>query len=421
MNSFFRKTYLQGLYRIASGSLLRHRMRSFLSILGIICGVAAVFATLSIGEGAKREVLDGIRQLGLENIIIRRVQMTGNGLLRQTGIFAEGLRLNDVQLLRSASGAIIDVAYLKELHVEMSGQGPELTPQVVACSASYFKILGIGVSRGRLMLSRDEQQKKLICLLGESISHALGTKGNVGQQIRIGEQLFLIAGIVKNTQAAKAGKKSGVALAREIDQMIFLPFGTHHYLKQHRNSDNDQELDEIIVKMDSQDAAEKLVPLIRRSLDISHQSFRDYQVIVPRQLMMQAKKTQRIFNLVLTAIGGISLVVGGIGIMNVLLATISERTREIGIRRAVGATREDIVAQFLAEALLLTTSGGLIGVLAGYGCSLIIARFAEWNVAVNSITILLPLFTSVLVGVCAGVYPAVKAGKMDPVQALRSA
>ena len=173
--------------------------------------------------------------------------------------------------------------------------------------------------------------------------------------------------------------------------------------------------------MHSQEAAEKLVPLIQRSLDLSHHSVRDYQIIVPRQLMMQAKKTQRIFNLVLTAIGGISLVVGGIGIMNVLLATISERTREIGIRRAVGATREDIVAQFLAEALLLTSSGGVIGVLAGLGCSLFIARFADWNVAVTTITILLPLITSVLVGVCAGVYPAIKAGRMDPVQALRSA
>jgi putative ABC transport system permease protein len=156
-------------------------------------------------------------------------------------------------------------------------------------------------------------------------------------------------------------------------------------------------------------------------LDISHHSLRDYQIIVPRQLMLQAKRTQRIFNLVLTAIGGISLVVGGIGIMNVLLATISERTREIGIRRTVGATRDDIVAQFLAEALLLTICGGLIGIIAGFGCSLFIARFAGWNVAVSPITILLPLITSLFVGVCAGVYPAIKAGKMDPVQALRSA
>lgn len=421
MNTFFRKTYLHGLFRIASGSLLRHRMRSFLSILGIICGVAAVFATLSIGEGAKREVLDGIRQLGLENIIIRRIQMTDSSSLLKAGRISEGLHLKDVHLLRGASGAIIDVAYLKELQVELSGTAQALTPQVVACSASYFKVLGLNVSKGRVMLIQDEQQKKLICLLGEKISKALGTKGKVGRQLRIGEQLFLIAGIVRNNHASENGKQSGVALAREVDQMIFLPFGTHIYMKQNNNGKNNQVVDELIVKMNSQEAAEKLVPLIQRSLDISHHSLRDYQVIVPRQLMVQAKKTQRIFNLVLSAIGGISLVVGGIGIMNVLLATISERTREIGIRRAVGATREDIVAQFLAEALLLTTSGGLVGVLAGYGCSLFISRFAEWNVAVSPITILLPLFTSVLVGVCAGVYPAIKAGRMDPVQALRSA
>jgi len=421
MSSFLNRSYLYGLYQIASGSLLRHRLRSSLSVLGIICGVAAVFATLSIGEGAKREVLAGIRQLGLENIIIRRVQMTDNSTVANIGRFSEGLQLKDVQLLRGASDAIVDVAYLKEIQVELSGPGRELTPQVVACSATYFKVLGLSVSQGRLMLIQDEQQKKLICLLGEKIAQSLGTKGNIGRQIRIGEQLFLIAGIVKNSQSLHGGKKSGVALAREVEQMIFLPFGTHQYMKQSMTGGNKNELDELIVKMHSQEAAEKLVPLIQRSLDLSHHSVRDYQIIVPRQLMMQAKKTQRIFNLVLTAIGGISLVVGGIGIMNVLLATISERTREIGIRRAVGATREDIVAQFLAEALLLTSSGGVIGVLAGLGCSLFIARFADWNVAVTTITILLPLITSVLVGVCAGVYPAIKAGRMDPVQALRSA
>ena len=421
MISFFRLPYLQGLYQIASGSLLRHRLRSFLSILGVICGVAAVFATLSIGEGAKREVLAGIRQLGLENVIIRRIQITDNISLGESRTFKEGLQLQDVQLLRSASTAILDVAYLKELQAELSGLDRELTSQVVACSASYFEILRIAVSEGRLMLDQDEQQKKLICLIGENISRSLGTQGKVGRHLRIGEQLFLIAGIVENSKASPGEKKSGAVLAREVDQMIFLPFGTHSYIKHNATGSDEKVLDELIVKMNSQEAAEELVPLIQRSLDISHHSLRDYQIIVPRQLMIQAKKTQSIFNLVLTAIGGISLVVGGIGIMNVLLATISERTREIGVRRAVGATREDIVAQFLAEALLLTTSGGFLGVLAGFGCSLLIAKFAEWSVAVNLITILLPLFTSVFVGVCAGVYPAIKAGKMDPVQALRSA
>jgi putative ABC transport system permease protein len=154
---------------------------------------------------------------------------------------------------------------------------------------------------------------------------------------------------------------------------------------------------------------------------MSHDNVRDYQVVVPRLLMEQARKTQQVFNLVLGSIGGISLLVGGIGIMNVLLATISERTREIGIRRAVGATREDIIAQFLAESILLTMAGGIVGILAGFVCSWAIARFAGWSVAVTLSGIVVPLFTSVLVGVCAGSYPAFKAAGMDPVRALRSA
>lgn len=422
MTHLFRASYFLGLYKIASGSLLRHRLRSSLSILGIICGVAAVFATLSIGEGAKREVLAGIRQLGLDNIIVRRIQTTDSQDLASVKSNGPGLGLRDVVLLRNASPVIKEVAYLKELQTDLSGMNKEVTPQVVACSPSYLSILGLTILRGRMMVDTDETKKKMVCLLGEDIARELASGGNVGKHLRIGGQLFFVAGIVRNVQSTTNDKHSnGVALAREISQMVFLPFGTHHYLAINSEIPGNAELDEIILKMSSEENAEKIVPLLRRTLTISHNTKHDYQLIVPWQLMRQAKKTQSIFNLVLAAIGGISLVVGGIGIMNVLLAVISERTREIGIRRAVGATRKDIVAQFLAEALLLTTTGGIAGILAGFGCSLFIARFAGWSVAVTPLTLIIPFLTSIVVGVCSGVYPAIKAGRMDPVQALRSA
>ncbi len=422
MNHILKISYFRGLYKIASGSLLRHRLRSFLSILGIICGVAAVFATLSIGEGAKREVLAGIRQLGLDNIIVRRIPTATSRISAVAKNNGEGLGLKDVSLLENVSSAIIEIAYLKELQTDLSGLRKEVTPQVVACSPSYLSILGLTVLRGRMMVTADERKKKMICLLGEDIARELASNGNVGKYLRIGGQMFLVAGIVKNVQSTKNDKKNnGVVQAREISQMIFLPFGTHHYMNLSNEAGGNAELDEVILKMSSEENAEKIIPLLQRTLTLSHNTLRDYQLIVPWQLMRQAKKTQGIFNLVLAAIGGISLVVGGIGIMNVLLAVISERTREIGIRRAVGATRKDIVAQFLAEALLLTTTGGMVGIVAGFGCSLAIARFAGWSVAVNPLTILIPFMTSIIVGVCSGVYPAIKAGRMDPVQALRSA
>ncbi len=422
MNHIFRISYFLGLYKIASGSLLRHRLRSFLSILGIICGVAAVFATLSIGEGAKREVLAGIRQLGLDNVIVRRIRTADALISEVVKGNEEGLGLKDVSIFKNVSSAIIEVAYLKELQTNLSGLSKEVTPQVVACSPSYLSILGLTILRGRTMVMTDERKKKMVCLLGEDIARELASNGNVGKYLRIGGQLFLVAGIVRNVQSTSNDKKNnGVALAREISQMVFLPFGTHYYMDLNNEIAGNTELDEVILKMSSEEKAEKIVPLLQRTLTLSHDSMRDYQLIVPWQLMRQAKKTQRIFNLVLAAIGGISLVVGGIGIMNVLLAVISERTREIGIRRAVGATRKDIIAQFLTESLLLTTTGGMAGIVAGFGCSLIIARFAGWNVAVNPLTIFIPFMTSIFVGVCSGVYPAIKAGRMDPVQALRSA
>lgn len=421
MSRICRIVYLRGLYGIASGSLLRHRLRSFLSVLGIICGVAAVFATLSIGEGAKREVLAGIRQLGLDNIIVRRIQITEPQAFAARERVSEGLRLEDVSLLQGASKTIIEVAWLKELQADVSGLGKQVTPQVVACSPSYLSIQGLKVLRGRMMVKQDEKQKKMICLLGEGIAQELASGGNVGHHLRIGDQLFLIAGIVRTAPSLNDKQNNGVALAREISQMVFLPFGTHHYIEEENTIGGGGRLDEVILKMSSEQEAEEIVPLIQRTFELSHRAIRDYQLIVPWQLMHQAKKTQRVFNLVLAAIGGISLVVGGIGIMNVLLAVISERTREIGIRRAVGATRKDIVAQFLAEALLLTTTGGIAGVFAGFACSLIIARFAGWSVAVSPLTIIIPLLTSAVVGVCSGVYPAIMAGRMNPVQALRSA
>ncbi len=414
----FLRLKLRGLLRIALGSLLKHQLRSLLSVVGIICGVSAVFAILSIGEGAKREVLDGIRRLGLENVIVRRVEMARDGSVARD--WSNGLQIADAILLKGVSADIVEVAFLRDLRATVSGLSREVTPQVVACSSSYLPLLGLTPVRGRFILDQDVERKNLICVLGDTLARRLGPQGKVGSRIRIDDQLFLVVGIVRGSTST-GPEKSGTVLVREVNEMLFVPLGSHLYLRHETAAGMEQNLDEMIVKVSSQDKVEDVLPLIRRTLDLRHRGVRDYQLIVPRQLMIQAGKTQRIFNLVLGAIGGISLVVGGIGIMNVLLATVSERTREIGIRRAVGASREDIIAQFLAESVLLTTTGGIVGIAVGVFCSWLIARFAGWAVAITVYGIVVPLLTSVVVGICFGIYPALKAADMDPVQALRSA
>ncbi len=421
MRHFFQGRYLLEVFRIAFSSLLRHRMRSLLSVLGVVGGVAAVFATLSIGEGARREVLAGIRSLGLENIILRRVSLSGSEGGETGMALAPGLQVADVPILLASSRVVTHIAYLREVITDLPDFSSGTRPNLAAVSASYRRVMGLNLKSGRFISKNDETLQKMVCVLGETLAAELGARGRPGEHIRIGTQIFLIVGLVKNSSAETRQRGSGVALARNVDTMIFIPFATHVYLRDRALMSDNSGLDEIIVRVGSEQNVETLLPLIRRTMDIQHRGKQNYELIVPRQLMQQAKKTQRIFNFILASIGGISLIVGGIGIMNVLLASISERTREIGIRRAVGAGREDIIAQFLAEAILLTASGGVIGILAGLCCSWLIAHFARWHVAVSPVTILLPLLTSVVVGVCAGLYPAIKAGRMDPIQALRSA
>jgi len=315
------------------------------------------------------------------------------------------------------SDIVETVGYLKKIPVEISALGSRLTPLVAAVSASYIDVYDIQIHKGRKLLTEDEIRAEPVCLIGESIYKELGRKGAVGEYLRIEGQLFRIVGVLRQAYETRV-KKKGALLARDLNQMILIPFGSHDYLSHTGNGIDGRGVDEITVRLKQSDTQERYLSLLLRTMDIAHHNVRDYQTVVPRRLLQQARETQRIFNLVLAAIGGISLVVGGIGIMNVMLASVSERTREIGIRRAVGATPEDVVYQFLAEAIVLTSIGGVLGIGAGILCSWAIASFAGWSVAVTFAAVFIALATSIAVGLCAGVYPAFKAGQMDPVTAL---
>jgi putative ABC transport system permease protein len=415
-----RGVYTRSVIAIAFGSLLQHRLRSMLSIFGIICGVAAVFAILSIGEGAKREVLAGIAQLGLDNVIVRGNSLS-SAMTSEPGSKRVHLSKDDVSFLTGGALPIKESAYLKEVNsARVSGRDSEISPQILASSANYLQLLGFSSVSGRLFLPDDETHDNQVCILGMSLSRKLGSTGKVGARLRIDDQIFKVVGLVQADPAGER-KKNRAVVPRSVNDLLFIPFGSHVYLNTTAVTTDGGWVDEIVLKFNNSETAETILPLVHRTLQLHHSGSDDYQIIVPRQLLRQAKHTQRIFNLVLGAIGGISLLVGGIGVMNVLLATVSERTREIGLRRAVGASRKDIIVQFLAESILLTTLGGFFGIVAGLLCSWLIARFAGWSIAITPYCVLVPLITSVAVGICFGLYPAFKAADMDPVEALRSA
>ncbi len=407
--------------RTAIRSLGQHKLRSFLSILGIVGGVMAVLSMLSIGEGAKREVVQQIEQLGTRNIYLKAVKLTADQYQKAREHLSAGLTLKDMsRILTGSSHEIHMAAALKDISVTVADIPGKVSPQVVATSSDYDEIQSLAPSQGRFITAIDVQQKNMVCVLGNDIAQKMGTRGKIGQNVRIENQLFRVVGILSRFQRKESDTK--IIAARNYNDMIFIPLGTESSLSRQESReewDGSYGLSEIILQVRQMDQVLEAATIVNRIVQITHHDVKDYQIIIPRELLHQAKKTQRTFNLVLGAIAGVSLLVGGIGIMNIMLATVTERIREIGIRRAIGARRVDIIMQFLVEAVILTFTGGLVGLAGGIGAVAIIAAFSGWHTAITYWAIAAPLLMSIFAGLFFGLYPAIRAAHMDPVAALR--
>ena len=406
--------------RVATRSLVRHKLRSTLSILGVVCGVMAVLAMVSVGEGARQKVVRQIEELGTRNIYITAVPLTSEERTKARLRWSMGLRREDMTQVRQGCPLVQNAVALKEVKASAHGISGNVSPQILACTAGYAALLGLRVSRGRFIADGDMALGNLVCVLGAGVAGYFGSDGQVGRLIRIGNQLFKVVGILERVH--REAEESGAMVSRDFNRVIFLPLGAHKGVDRTatRSSGSDGfVLNEIVARATSTDTVLAAGEMVERVMEVSHNRVKDYQVIVPMELLNQARRTQRVFNIVLGAIAGVSLLVGGIGIMNIMLATVSERTREIGIRRAIGATRGDIVFQFLTEAVLLTTVGGLMGVCLGLGAVWAISHWAGWDTAVTLYAVVLPLFMSVFVGVFFGLYPARRAARMDPITALQ--
>lgn len=398
-------------------SLKQRKLRSILSIVGVVCGVMAVLTMVSIGEGAKQETLRKIERLGIKNIYIRPLSFTKEEKQRAEEQLSQGLSLADAHRLQALGKTVADVAVFDEVQASLMGSVLHFTPQVAACSANYFSLYQLRLRQGRFFSYLDSERHNPVCIIGAAVAAQLQQQGWLGGQIRVGGTVLRVVGVLH--QEGGEEEQGEVLSLRNYDEMILVPIGLGGYLQNGPGQESGTELSEIIVKVKKDVSVDHGVAETVNIMTMLHNGVDDYDVIVPEELLQQSNETRRIFNIVLGTIAGISLLVGGIGIMNIMLATVTERTREIGIRRAVGARRSDITGQFLLEALLLTTVGGVLGVVLGVFASISVSLFANWPTAITPYAVMLPLILSCLTGLFFGWYPASKAAAMHPISALR--
>lgn len=398
-------------------SLYTHKLRSLLSALGVVCGVMAVLSMISIGEGAKEKALQEIEALGLKNIYINQVDLPPAERQQAMSRRVYGLSWLDVYHLRSLPEYIQDVAALRELQMQLFATTAKVTPKIVQTSPNYFRISGLAVRNGRFLLPSDERHNRKVCVLGFDLANQLGHEGRVGNRIRLGEALYQVVGIL--TEQSVFQEDSATITPDDFNQLLFVPFSEQERRVQSGIDGPTRPLSRILVKAKSGKDIPSAQALIERTLTITHNGIRDYQLVVPLELLQQSLSTQRLFNSVLAVIGGISLLVGGIGIMNIMLATVSERRHEIGLRRAIGATKKNILYQFLVESVILTVFGGVAGICFGMGIILLFEQAGGWPIRITAAAMGIPFVLAVLTGVLSGLYPAIKAARMDPIEALK--
>jgi putative ABC transport system permease protein len=396
--------------------LLLRKLRSLLSTLGIIFGVAAVISMISIGEGARREAVEQIKLLGTNNIRIKQLQLTGAKREEAERRFSSGLTYNDALLIRESVPGLLGVAPLKFVDAEVRFEGRQGIAQVVGASAAYEEVTNFRVAEGRFITQFDFMDSKSVCVLGSEVKQELfGYRDALGATIRIGEGLFTVVGVME-AKTIREGRTAAIKV-RNINRDVYIPITTA--LKRFPIVGEPSGIEEIAVRVAEAEDLSPTAQLIKDVLGQRHRGVEDYEVMIPEELLAQAQRTQRIFNVIMGSIAGISLLVGGIGIMNIMLANVSERTREIGIRRAIGATKGDILAQFLIETVLICLTGGAIGIFLGFGMAKTITLYARWETGFSLASVLIAFGTSATVGLLFGLFPARRAAQLDPMQTLR--
>jgi len=404
-------------------NLMLHALRSLLTVLGLVFGVGSVIAMLSVGEGASREALEQIRKLGSNNIILsskKPVEEEASGS-RRAMMSIYGLTYEDDARLRESLPTVQRTVPAKLVRMEGRLGERTLELRVVGTTPDWFELVKREILAGRVLSQGDYDSRAGVCVLTETGARRLtATEHSVGQPIRIGGNVFTVIGIVVNEK----GTSSVPIPDQDVDAYISLSAARERY-GDHitRRTEGAMlrefvELHLVLVQVDNTEDVEATAAAIDLMLKRFHKKA-DYDISIPLALLRQAEATKRTFNIVLGSIAGISLLVGGIGIMNIMLATVTERTREIGIRRAIGARQRQIISQFLIETVVLSSIGGCIGIAFGVGLPWIITHATKMPTVITLWSILLSLCISVAVGIVFGLYPAFRASRLDPIVALR--
>ena len=445
------------LFNLKNGldAMINNRFRAVLTSLGIIFGVAAVIAMLAIGNGAEKEILEQIKQIGSNNIVIKiklpepktEEEQKSRKPGQENQKFSPGLSLADAENIQQTVPGVKSVSPEIESETIFFTNGLKTKGKLLGITNSYFETSGISVTQGQSFSDLQWENSMPVCLIGRGIQSKLFANTEaIGQPIKCGGTWFKVIGILDDR---KVDEKSMSKLSiRNVNQEVYVPIQTFlmrvmnrsevtkeeikRYQEEQANAEetgessskpvgvvNYNQLDRLVVTMQESNSMEPAVEVIDKLLKRRHFGAEDYEIVVPELLLKQEQKTRKLFNLVLAVIAGISLLVGGIGIMNIMLASVLERIKEIGLRLAIGARRADIVYQFIAEAIVISLSGGILGIILGIVFSYLIEIFADIETVISATSVVISFFVSVSVGLIFGIYPARKASQQNPIESLR--
>jgi len=440
-------------FRIGLDALVANRFRALLTSLGIIFGVAAVIAMLAIGSGAEREILEQIKQVGSNNIIVKAKvddpdkkldEDSKTGSKGQEKRFSPGLSLLDAENIAATIPAVHFVSPEIEIEALFLRNGIKNGGKLIGVTNHYFEVAGIDVAEGNRFSAGQLANAEAVCLIGRNVKARFFPDANpIGQSLKCGNTWLTVVGVLEGRAISEASMQK--LSIRNLNVDVYIPVKTALLRYKNRSrvtvediknatqrnfSGNDDtkakkaplnyhQLDRLVVNLNTSDAIEPATELIQKILARRHNEVPDYEVVVPELLLKQEQRTRSLFNVVLAVIASISLLVGGIGIMNIMLASVLERIKEIGLRLSLGARKSDIVLQFVSEAVTISISGGLIGIALGVLISFSIQKLADIQTIISPLSVVVSFAVSVTVGLVFGIYPARRASEQDPIESLR--